>query len=154
MSYECEHEKLPVAYSGPIHINISDFLIFWYAFDWSAYSTTCFQSIHLHYLLACFKMLSDSNEKSVLFVLGSLACFPSDLIWNYGSYRQLVGFLERVKSLVARPMPTQDSKNTEENGQSCLECDSKLWNSAFQRPTTYNALDCMANERKTSKRNI
>jgi hypothetical protein len=47
------------------------------------------------------------------FVLGSLASFPSELIWNYGSYRQSVGLLVRVISPVARPLPTQDNTNTE-----------------------------------------
>jgi hypothetical protein len=44
------------------------------------------------------------------FVLGSLAFFPSELIWNYGSYRQLVGLLGRVISPVARPLPTRQHK--------------------------------------------
>jgi hypothetical protein len=48
------------------------------------------------------------------FVLGPLDCIPSELIWNYGTYRQLVGFLGRVISSVARPLPTRDNKNTEE----------------------------------------
>jgi hypothetical protein len=49
------------------------------------------------------------------FVLGPLACFPSELIWNYGSYRQLKGLLRRGISPVARPLPTQDNINTEES---------------------------------------
>jgi hypothetical protein len=40
--------------------------------------------------------------------------FPSELIWNCASYRQLVGLLGRVISPVARPLPIQDSTNTEE----------------------------------------
>jgi hypothetical protein len=31
----------------------------------------------------------------IILVLGPLACFPSELIWNYGSYRQSVGPLGR-----------------------------------------------------------
>jgi hypothetical protein len=50
----------------------------------------------------------------LLFVLGPLACFPWELIWNYGSYRHSVGFLRRVISPGARLLPTQDSTNTEE----------------------------------------
>jgi hypothetical protein len=50
----------------------------------------------------------------LLFVLGPLDSFPSELIWNYGSYRQLVGLLRRVISPVARPLPTQDNTDTEE----------------------------------------
>jgi hypothetical protein len=40
--------------------------------------------------------------------------FPSQLIWNYGSYRQSVGLLGRAISPVARPLPTQDNTNTED----------------------------------------
>jgi hypothetical protein len=40
--------------------------------------------------------------------------FSSDLlIWNNGSYRQLVKLLGRVISPVSRPLPTQD-RNAEE----------------------------------------
>jgi hypothetical protein len=39
-----------------------------------------------------------------------LVCFPSELTWNYGSYR----LLGRVISPVIRPLPTQDNINTEE----------------------------------------
>jgi hypothetical protein len=45
-----------------------------------------------------------------LFVLGPLACFPSELIWNYGSYRQLVGFLGRLITRVVRPLLTQKER--------------------------------------------
>jgi hypothetical protein len=48
------------------------------------------------------------------FAIGPLACFPSEAVWNYGSYRQLVGLLGRVISPVARLLPTQDNTNTEE----------------------------------------
>jgi hypothetical protein len=37
------------------------------------------------------------------FLLGPVACFPSELIWNYGSYRQSVGLLGRVISTAIRP---------------------------------------------------
>jgi hypothetical protein len=40
--------------------------------------------------------------------------FPSELTWNYRSYRQLVGFLGRGISSVERPLPTQDNTDTEE----------------------------------------
>jgi hypothetical protein len=43
-----------------------------------------------------------------------VACFSSELMWNYGYNRQLVGLLGRVNSLAARPLPTQDNINTEE----------------------------------------
>jgi hypothetical protein len=45
------------------------------------------------------------------FVLGPLAYFPSEFIWNYGSYRHLVGLLGRRISPVARPLHTQDNTN-------------------------------------------
>jgi hypothetical protein len=49
------------------------------------------------------------------FVLGPLACFTSELIWNYGSYRQSVELLGRGISPVVRPRDkTQDNINTEE----------------------------------------
>jgi hypothetical protein len=50
----------------------------------------------------------------LFFVLGPLVYFPSELMWNCGSYRQLVGLLGRMISPVARPLPTQDNTNTEE----------------------------------------
>jgi hypothetical protein len=39
------------------------------------------------------------------FLLRPLAYFPSELIWNYGSYRQLVGLLGQGISPVTRPLP-------------------------------------------------
>jgi hypothetical protein len=48
------------------------------------------------------------------FVLGPLAYFPSELIWNNGSYRQSVGLLGQGISPVSRPLPTGDNTNTEE----------------------------------------
>jgi hypothetical protein len=48
------------------------------------------------------------------FLLGPLACFLSELIWNYGSYTQLVELLGRVISPVTRPLPKQDNTNKEE----------------------------------------
>jgi hypothetical protein len=56
---------------------------------------------------------SSSYSYSV-FVLGPLACFPSELIWNYEYYKQLLGLLRRVISPVAWPLPTQDDINREE----------------------------------------
>jgi hypothetical protein len=46
--------------------------------------------------------------------LGPLACFCSELICKYGSYRNLAGLLGRMISPVARPLPMQDNRNTEE----------------------------------------
>jgi hypothetical protein len=48
------------------------------------------------------------------FVLGPLVCFPSELSWNFGSYRQLVGLLRRMISPIVRQLPTQSDRNTEE----------------------------------------
>jgi hypothetical protein len=48
------------------------------------------------------------------FLLDLLTSFPSELFWNYGSYRQLVGLLGRVIKPVERPLPTQDNTNIEE----------------------------------------
>jgi hypothetical protein len=47
------------------------------------------------------------------FILGPLVCFPSDLIWKCGPYRQFVGLLVRVIIPVARPLPTQGNTNIE-----------------------------------------
>jgi hypothetical protein len=46
------------------------------------------------------------------FLLGPLACFPSQLIWNYRFCIQSVGLLRRGISPVARPLPTQDNTDT------------------------------------------
>lgn len=43
-----------------------------------------------------------------------LACFISELIWKYGSYRQLVGLLGRVNSPTSRLLPTQENTNIKE----------------------------------------
>jgi hypothetical protein len=56
-------------------------------------------------------MLNSFYSVLLLFVLGPLACFPSELIWNNVSYRQLVGLLGRAISLVVRPLPTQENIN-------------------------------------------
>jgi hypothetical protein len=47
------------------------------------------------------------------FILGPRACFPSELIWIYGSYRQIVGLLGRMMSPVASPLSAQDNINTQ-----------------------------------------
>jgi hypothetical protein len=48
------------------------------------------------------------------FLLGPLFCFPSEIIWNYRSYRKLIGFLLWTISPVARHLSTQDNTNIEE----------------------------------------
>jgi hypothetical protein len=45
------------------------------------------------------------------FVLGPLACLPAELIWNYGSYRQVLGLLGWEISPVAVSLLTQDNTN-------------------------------------------
>jgi hypothetical protein len=63
---------------------------------------TSYQELMLRTVKGCTKLAGSRNKKLELnykhflllfFVLGPLACFPSELIWNYGSYRQLVGLL-------------------------------------------------------------
>jgi hypothetical protein len=61
--------------------------------------------------------MRDRDLILLYFLLGPLACFPSELICNYGSYRQLVGLFGRVISPVTRPLPKQDNKSTEKRGQ-------------------------------------
>jgi hypothetical protein len=48
----------------------------------------------------------------LIFVLCPLACFPSEVIYNYTSYSQSVRPLGRVISHVPRPLPIQDNTNT------------------------------------------
>jgi hypothetical protein len=50
----------------------------------------------------------------LFFILGPMAYFPSELIWNYGACRQSVGLLGWVIRLVERPLPTQENTNTKE----------------------------------------
>jgi hypothetical protein len=40
--------------------------------------------------------LSSSSSSSSAFVLSPLACFPAELIWIYGSYRELVGLVVTI----------------------------------------------------------
>jgi hypothetical protein len=54
------------------------------------------------------------KTSSSTFHISPLACFPSELIWTYGFYRQLVGLLGWVTNPVTRPLPTQDNTHTEE----------------------------------------
>jgi hypothetical protein len=68
------------------------------------------------------------------FVLGPMACFPSELVWNYGSYRQFVAFFERVISPVARPLPTRGNTNTEETRTQPTIL-------MFDQPKTFHSLD-------------
>jgi hypothetical protein len=51
-------------------------------------------------------------------------CFPWDVIWNYRSYRQLVGLLGRMTSPVARPLPTQNTNKRNTGRRPCLEWDA------------------------------
>jgi hypothetical protein len=72
-------------------------------YNQNSISIKCSISVYFYLLLLLLR-----------FVLGPLACLPSELIWNHGSYRQLVGLFGRVISPVARPLPTQDNTNTGE----------------------------------------
>jgi hypothetical protein len=70
------------------------------------------------------------------FVLVPPATFPSELVWNCGSYSQSVGLLGRGIIPVARPLPTQDNTNTEEmrGFESTLP--------VFEKAKICHALDC------------
>jgi hypothetical protein len=62
------------------------------------------------------------------FVLGPLTCFPSELIWNCGSYREVVGLLGRLISPVAKPLPTQDNINADIHASSGIRTpDPSVW---------------------------
>jgi hypothetical protein len=54
------------------------------------------------------------NSSSSTFRLKPPGLFPSELMWNYGSYRQTVGLPLREINPVARPLRAQDDTNTEE----------------------------------------
>jgi hypothetical protein len=47
-------------------------------------------------------------------------CFPSEVIWIYRSYRQLVGPLGRTASPVARPLSTQNNTKQKKRGQTSI----------------------------------
>jgi hypothetical protein len=53
------------------------------------------------------KAINHKDVKEILlvaFVLGPPACFPTELIWNYGSHRQLVGTRWTEDQPVATPL--------------------------------------------------
>jgi hypothetical protein len=60
------------------------------------------------------------------FILDPLACFPSELFWNYGSYRQSVGLLGRViRPSQSRYIHTEQHKQRRNaDRHPCLEWDS------------------------------
>jgi hypothetical protein len=63
-------------------------------------------------------------------------------MWNYGSYGQLVGFLERIISPLARPLPTQDSINLEEKGTDIhASSGRRTHDPSVQASKTFHALD-------------
>jgi hypothetical protein len=67
-----------------------------------------------------FEVISEKLRNFLLLILhlpltlGPLACFPSELIWIYGSYRQSVWLLGQRISPVGRPLPTQGNTSIEE----------------------------------------
>jgi hypothetical protein len=68
--------------------------------------------------------------------------FPSELIWCYGSYSQLVGLLGRVLSLVIRTLPTQDNTNTEGTKTDIMpRVGFEPMIPVFERTKTFHALD-------------
>jgi hypothetical protein len=93
------------------------------------------------------------NGDSVFFLLhrlpfasGSLACVPSELIWNYESYGQLIWLVWRVISPIARPLSTQDDINTEgKRTDSYASNGIRTHDPSVERTKTFNALDCAAN---------
>jgi hypothetical protein len=53
-------------------------------------------------------------------VLGSLACFPSELIWNYGSCRQSVGSLDGGSALSQGRYPHRTTETQKKRGQTSM----------------------------------
>jgi hypothetical protein len=94
-----------------------------------------------------FFFLDDDNDLFFFFFyylagLGPLACFSSELIWKYGSYRQSVGLLGRVIIPVARPLPTQDNINREESWTYILTSSGfEPTIAVLERAKTFRALD-------------
>jgi hypothetical protein len=67
-------------------------------------------------VLAVQNFMKDATKFLLLLltlVLGPMACFLPELIWKNGSYIELVGLLGWAINPVARPLPTQDNRNTE-----------------------------------------
>jgi hypothetical protein len=75
-----------------------------------------------------------------------LACFPSESIWTYGSYRPLVGLLGWVINPVTRPLSRQDNTHTHrrnaETSMPRVEFEPTILVSEWVK--TFHALDCMA----------
>jgi hypothetical protein len=64
-----------------------------------------------------FDRVHFTDRTSSNFHISPLACFPSELIWTYGSHRQLVGLLQWVIIPVTRPLSTQDNAHTQKKRQ-------------------------------------
>jgi hypothetical protein len=63
-------------------------------------------------LLVTYRGYSKPPAGNILFVLGPLACFTSELIWNYGSCKQLVGPLGRgISPSQGRYLCTEQQKH-------------------------------------------
>jgi hypothetical protein len=75
------------------------------------------------------------------FVLGLVACFPPELIWNYGSYRQLVGLLGRQIGCVAE----RHNTNTEDTQTSMPRVVFEPTIQVLERAKKFHALDRAAN---------
>jgi hypothetical protein len=73
------------------------------------------------------------------FVLGPLACFPSELIWNYGSYKQSAGLFRRVISPATRPLPTQDNTNRKKTRTSMPRVGFEPTIPVFEREKAFRA---------------
>jgi hypothetical protein len=86
---------------------------------------------------------SSSSSSTTTFHIRSSGLFPSELFWNYGSYRQSVGFLRWVNSLVARQL--QDNTNTEETPTDIHASNGfEHMIPAFERTKIFHVLDCVA----------
>jgi hypothetical protein len=78
------------------------------------------------------------------FILGPLVCSLSELIWNYGSYRQFVGPLGRVISPVARPLLTQEYTQKTRGQTSIPRVGFQPTIPVLQQAKSFHAFGCVA----------
>lgn len=108
------------------------------------YLTTSYVCMHSSTYLIFWPGLQTHLLLLLPFVLRLLSCFPSEIIWYYGSYSQLVGrLLGGVISSVARPLTYtgqhKHGRNAKE--QPCLKWESNLRLHISVGEAVFHALD-------------
>jgi hypothetical protein len=128
--------------------------------DWFFWGQTClerkFESANLEHIpVSANWHVPFSNKPFLLLflffyldVLGPLVCFPSELMWSNGSYKELVVLLgrgDRPCRNAAAYTGQQDNRNREEHGQismSRLGLEPRI--PLFERAKTFHASNCAA----------